>query len=246
MPDLIRAGLLVPAGNTTFEADFASVRPEGVTLHGHRIAARGEYAAECMEAMDDINSCVPEGCRMLARAGMHAIAYGFTTASFYRGVAYARGLVGQMAEASGARAFVPSLAVLEALEFLGARKISVCTPYPEWNNEVLAGFLAETEFEVLNLDGDPRLTDEAAAGGWMWHQDPTGAARFVGDHCHPDADVVLCPCTSWRVFEVVDEIERSCGRPVVTANQATIWQVFRDLRIPLALSDRGELFRRAL
>jgi maleate isomerase len=197
-----------------------------------------------MEAMDDINSGVPDGCRLLARAGVQAIAYGFTTASFYRGVDYARELVGRMAGASGVRAFVPSLAVLEALRFLGARRISICTPYPEWNNAVLAGFLAETEFEVLNLDGDPRSTEEAAAGGWMWHQEPADAARFVGEHCHPDADVVLCPCTSWRVFEVADEIERSCGRPVVTANQATIWQVCRDLDIPLALSDRGELFCR--
>jgi maleate isomerase len=245
MVDSVRVGLLVPAGNTTFEADFASVCPRGVTLHGHRIAPRGDYPAECAEAMDDINSFVPDGCRMLARAGVQAIAYGFTTASFYRGAEYARELVGRMAEAAGAHAFVPSLAVLEAMRFLGARKVSVCTPYPEWNNAVLREFLAGTEFEVLNLDGDPRPTEEAAKG-WMWHQEPVDAGRFVVEHCHPDADVVLCPCTSWRVFEVVDEIEWNCERPVVTANQATIWQVFRDLAMPLALTDRGELFRRTL
>lgn len=238
-----RVGLLVPAGNTTFEADFASVCPEGVTLHGRRIAPSGDYPAECTEAMDDINASVPDGCRMLACAGVQAIAYGFTTASFYRGPEYARGLVRSMAEASGVRAFVPSLAILEVLRFVGAERISVCTPYPEWNNAVLAKFLAETEFEVLNLDGDTRPTKDAT-GAPMWHQAPAVAARFVVEHCHPDADVVLCPCTAWRVFEVVCDIEAEIERPVVTANQATVWQVFRDLGILRTLIERGELLRR--
>ena len=70
MADNMRVGLLVPAGNTTFEADFEAVCPPEATLHGHRIAPRGEYTAECPEAMDDINELVPDGCRMLARAGV--------------------------------------------------------------------------------------------------------------------------------------------------------------------------------
>jgi len=50
----IRLGLLVPAGNTTFEPDFHSAFSSQVSIHSHRVIAQRSHAYESYESMDDI------------------------------------------------------------------------------------------------------------------------------------------------------------------------------------------------
>lgn len=226
----IRIGLLVPAGNITFEPDFASVVPPSVTLHSHRLSTKKIYHGENMEAMDDINSSLPEAAKMLSKAKVQIMAYGFTTATFYKSINFAKRLENIIMEASGMQAVVPSLALLDALSHLGVRRISIVTPYPSWNNEVLMKFMSATHYEILSLVGDNRPLEEASKN-YMWHQQPEEIIDYVVNNCHPHAESVLCPCTAWRIFEVVDKIEEQLGIPVVTANQATIWRVFRELHM---------------
>jgi len=235
-----RIGLLVPAGNTTFEPDFMSMLPKGVTLHAHRIYSQEQHPIESQASFDAVNAGLPEFTRVLARAEPSVIAYGITTGSFYRGPAYAAELKQVIEGNSNAKAVLPSLALLEALEILKARTVSIVTPYPEWNNVVLLRFMEQTPFQVLNLAGDDRPL-AVAQKSWLWHQEPAAIVEFARKHCHPEADVLLCPCTAWRSFEVVDEIERSVGKPVVTANQATIWKTFKLLGLPPKAARGGSL-----
>ena len=237
-----RIGLLVPAGNTTFEPDFYSVLPAGVTLHATRIYSREDHPYESEAKFDAVNAGVPESSQALARARPAVIAYGITSGSFYRGLAYADELQQTIATHGQAKAVVPSLAILEALRALGARSVSIVTPYPEWNNLVLRRFFEETSFRILNLMGDERPLEQAR-GNWLWDQPPAAIIEFVCKRCHPDADVLLCPCTAWRSFEVVDEIEAAVGKPVVTANQATVWKTFHLIGQPIAAGRGGTLFR---
>jgi maleate isomerase len=133
-----------------------------------------------------------------------------------------------IAEASGAKAVVPSLALLDALSHLRAKRISVVTPYPAWNNQVLRKFLGETHHEILSFVGDQRPVEEAAKH-YLWHQLPEEITEYVISNCHPEADCLLCPCTACRIFEVVKQIEGRLGIPVITANQATIWKVCKEI-----------------
>ncbi len=90
--------------------------------------------------------------------------------------------------------------------------------------------MKETDYEILSFVGDKRPLEEASKN-YMWHQPPEEIIDYVANNYHPDAECMLCPCTAWRTFEVVDKIEERLGIPVVTANQATIWKVFRELHI---------------
>jgi maleate isomerase len=224
----VRIGLLVPAANITFEPDFASAMPAGATLHTHRLDFQRPHKGENTETVDEMNAGLPQAARMLARARVQIMAYGFTAATFYRGIAHAKHLEQQITEASGAKAVVPSLAMLAALAHLGIKRISIVTPYPAWNNQVLKSFMAETDCEVLSFAGDERPLSEASKS-YLWHQPPEQSMPYVIKNRHPDAEAMFCPCTAWRIFEVVDRLEEALGIPVITANQATLWRVCRDL-----------------
>jgi len=50
-----RVGLLVPAGNRTFEPDFTSAFSSQISIHTHRVIAKRSHKYERSESMDDIN-----------------------------------------------------------------------------------------------------------------------------------------------------------------------------------------------
>ncbi len=233
-----RVGLMVPATNTTFEADYALVAPPGVTLHSHRLW--NPPGVEGHEGIDQTNEGVEEAARYLRRARVEIISYGFTTGSFYRGIDYNRDLSDRIANTAGVPAITPATAILEALRFLRAGKISVATPYPEWNNERLLRYLEAAGIQVLNLEGDPRPATVAIQAP-LWNQEPEEVLTFASRACRSDAEALLCPCTAWRSVEVADALEGRLGLPVVTANQATIWATLRGIGILAPIRGFGRL-----
>ena len=232
-----RIGVMVPSTNTTFEADFQLVAPRDVTIHGQRLWLTNDAAGEA--GMDRMNAEVESGARYLATAKVDVIAYGCTTGSFYRGPGWDKEMIGLMERAAGVPAVATSPSVVDALRFVGAKKISVATPYPEWNNQKLRAYLAAAGFEVLNVDGEPRAAKSGNQG--INDQDPARVVEFASRVCRPEADALLCSCTAWRSVEAAGELERRVQKPVVTSNQASIWAAFRALGLRPKISGFGRL-----
>ena len=234
-----RIGVMVPSTNTTFEADFQLVAPPEVTIHGQRLWLTNDAAGAA--GMDRMNAEIESGARYLATAKVDVVAYGCTTGSFYRGPGWDREMLEVIRRAAGVPAVATSPSVVEALRFFGARRLSVATPYPEWNNQRLRTYLAAQGFEVLNLEAEP----EAARAGnqGINDQDPARIVEFASRACRPEADALLCSCTAWRSVEAVEEIERRTGKPVVTSNQASIWMTLHRLGHHAAIAGFGRLLR---
>ena len=60
---------------------------------------------------------------------------------------------------------------------------------------------------------------------------------------HPDADALFFSCGAMRSVEIVDELERRLGKPVVVSNQAMIWDCLRLLGVSDRIDGFGRLFR---
>jgi maleate cis-trans isomerase len=235
-----RIGVMVPSTNTTCEADFNMVAPRGVTVHGQRLWMTNDANGD--DAYKRMNGEIESGARYLATAKVDVIAYGCTTGSFYRGPGWDREMLALISAEAGVPAVATTPSVVEALRALGARRLSVATPYPEWNNKRLRSYLEAQGFEVLNVDGEP----EAAAAGnqGINDQSPQSVVEFAARVCRPEADALLCSCTAWRSVEAVDALERRTGKPVVTSNQATIWAALRVLGFTQPVRGYGRLLER--
>jgi maleate cis-trans isomerase len=232
-----RVGVMVPSTNTTFEADFQMVAPRNVTIHGQRLWLTNE--AQDAEGMNRMNAEVESGARYLATAKVDVVVYGCTTGSFYRGPGWDKEMIEVMERAAGVPAVATSPSVVEALRFFGARRISVATPYPEWNNRQLRAYLEALGFEILSLDGEPRAARSGNQG--INDRDPEEVVEFASKVCKPEADALLCSCTAWRSVEAVGEIERRIGKPVVTSNQSCIWKAFRAIGLTAPIKGYGKL-----
>lgn len=149
-----RVGVVVPSANSTVEPDFVLAAPKQVTVHANRIGWEAKNLNEDEAIVDRMNAGVTEAARNLAAARVEVIAYAFATGSFYRGLDYASQLVEQIESATGVPAVATSPAMVEALRALGARRLTVTSPYPEWNNQQLRAYLEAAGFRILNIAGE--------------------------------------------------------------------------------------------
>src|ERR671935_1571592 len=236
-----RIGVMVPSTNTTFEADFQLVAPKDVTVHGQRLWLTNDANGDA--AYQRMNAEIETGARYLATARVDVVAYGCTTGSFYKGPGWDRDMLALIEREAGVPAVATAPSVVAALRAFGARRVSVATPYPDWNNQRLRAYLEAEGFEVLNVDGEP----QAAASGnqGINDQSPESVVAFASRVCRPEADALLCSCTAWRSVEAVDALERRTGKPVVTSNQATIWMALGAIGVAEPVRGFGRLFERA-
>ena len=82
----------------------------------------------------------------------------------------------------------------------------------------------------------------AASRWWRWaatgssprprsaRSTPEQVVAMVAAADHPDAEAVLVPDTAMHTLAIVDELEAAVGKPVLTANQVTVWKGLRAAR----------------
>src|SRR5262249_56621808 len=100
--------------------------------------------------------------------------------------------------------------------------IVLVTPYSAATTEHEAEFLRAGGYDVLSAQGFALDGSDAycAAPPSFWRDRVLAAQRA-------DADAYLVSCANISVFGVVEQLERRLGRPVVTSNQAVIWDTLR-------------------
>jgi maleate isomerase len=234
-----RIGLLVPSGNSTAEPDFHMTVPAGVSVHSHRLWLEAD--ATKASSMDRMNSEIGEAGRYIAALHPDIICMAGTTNSFYQGRAGSDRMEEDMSRAAGVPAVASSPSVAQALRYFKAHRISVATPYAQWNNDRLREYFTAAGFDVLNVQGDPRVADGNSQH--MNDQDPAEIVEFAVSICRDQAEAIFCSCSGWRAMEAAAEIEALTGRPVVTTNQATIWRTLRRIDAAQARPGFGRLLQ---
>ena len=59
---------------------------------------------------------------------------------------------------------------------------------------------------------------------------------------HPDGEAVLVPDTAMHTLAIIDDLEAAIGKPILTANQVTVWKGLQLLGPVPQLTGVGALF----
>jgi len=180
-----------------------------------------------------------EGARQLDPAMVDAVMWACTSGSFVFGWNGAHEQVDDIRRAIGVPASSTSLAFVEALRAIGARRVAVAATYPADVAQRFADFLAVDGVEVLSVASEDILT--AVEVGTI---DRERAVRFVSAADHDDAEVVLVPDTALHTAAWLTDFEDAVGKPVLTANQVTFWEALRLARQQARADRLGRLFAR--
>ena len=201
--------------------------------------------AHRVDALMDIGSddVLAAGVRQLAEAAAlpcDAVIWACTSGSFVFGWDGAAAQVRAMGQLAGVPASSTSFAFADAAARLGVRRVAVAATYPQDVAERFVSFLATAGIGVVQLSTLGIVT--AAEVGALGRDQVLEVAR-AGDH--PDAEALLLPDTALHTVAWCDDLEQLLGKPVLTANQVSIWQGLRLAGDRTARSGLGQLFRTA-
>jgi maleate isomerase len=230
-----RLGVVYPADGT-LDQEFWQLVPPGVTVHVTRVEVPPEdvdlkLVTDLAESED-----IEIAAKHLTIIQPDAIAYACTSASFVRGVGYDLEIISRMEEATGVPATTTSTAAVKALKAVGVKRVAVAAPYVDEINRRLGEFLEGSGFEVVALKGL-----QAKRGIYMIGSE--ASYRLAKEVDNPQADGVFISCTALKTLEVLEALEQDLGKPVVTANQATMWESLRLAGVHPHVDGMGQLYR---
>ncbi|MEV6321721.1 Asp/Glu/hydantoin racemase [Nocardia sp. NPDC051787] len=154
------------------------------------------------------------------------VAYLCTSGSFIKGLAYEKSLRETICRAGAQDAVTTSGALLEAIRHLRLTRISVLTPYDEILTHKLHEFLAEAGCAVAR-------SDHLGLGGGIWKVSYRTIAERIAGADDPTAQAVFVSCTNLPTYDVIEPLEQALGKPVLTANQLTMWACLGRMKLPM-------------
>jgi maleate cis-trans isomerase len=98
-------------------------------------------------------------------------------------------------------------------------------------------FLGDADIEVVSLSYKGIVT--AAEVGTLGRDE---VLSFVAANDHPDAEAVLVPDTALHTVAWLTDLEDLLGKPVLTANQVSVWEGLRLVGATESRTGLGALF----
>ncbi|GAA1856878.1 hypothetical protein GCM10009836_41430 [Pseudonocardia ailaonensis] len=194
--------------------------PEDAALHVTRTpAVPAPVTADMARAISEAGA-VRRATRDVLEPGPGVVAYACTSGSFVDGAAGEAALTRVIREAGAPAALTTSGALVEGMRAVGATRVAVVTPYVDDLTRLLEEFLSAHGIETVHSVGLGLLGRIWEVGG-----DEVVAAVRAADR--PDADAVFVSCTNLATYDVIASLERELGKPVLTANQVTMWAALR-------------------
>jgi maleate isomerase len=236
-----KIGLLITAVNTTLEADFHKLVPPDVSVHTTRMCATPlTSSVGAIEQLSEATDVIQRRARDLVVAGVGVILYGCTSGSFVKGLAGDKALQEAMTKSSGIPFVTTTSACVDAIRVLGLKSLAIATPYRHDINERLAAYLEAAGIMVVNIGGVEELDVAAHAC-----HEPDEIFHMAFEADRPTADGLFISCTQLRGLDAAQPLEDRLGKPVVTANQASLWKSLALIGIPDRIAGYGRLLEMA-
>ncbi|MFK4690078.1 maleate cis-trans isomerase family protein [Streptomyces pristinaespiralis] len=162
------------------------------------------------------------GMEALRLEGAESVVWACTSGSFVLGWEGAHEQVRELAKAAGMPASSTSFGFVNAVRHLGMPRVAIAATYPADVTEYFAAFLEKSGAVVVSGRDAGILTAEEV-GTWGREQ----VLELARSADHPDADVVLMPDTALHTVAHLADLEEALGKPVLTANQVTVWEGLR-------------------
>lgn len=231
-------GILYPGHSAEDDFGALEARLQAAIRLPVAITSVGEDAHR-VDALLDLGRTerLADGVARLGAARPDSMMWACTSGSFVFGCDGARRQADDVATASGVPASSTSIAFVDALRYLGIHRVAVAASYPEDVAAHFVAFLAGGGVDVVSMGSHGIVT--AAEVGRLGQEHVLAMVRAAD---HPDAEAVLVPDTAMHTMGFIDQLENAVGKPVLTANQVTVWKGLQLIGPVSPLPGLGRLF----
>jgi len=250
-----RVGMFIVGNEAVPEAEWWAMAPKGVSVHAARVTARAPWARwNADKSAVVLEDDLARGAKQFAAMKLSVITIGHSSSSMMGGAGWDEATVAALKPVVGEGPFVTTngLDTLAALRALHVRRPFLVLP-PWYNDETVAAgvrYYAETGLAPAGhhrYDPGRKWCDlspnELVPQGAGFAQEVEPLYTQIRERCPADADGVLIAGTGFRCVAILDALEQDLGRPVVSANQASLWHCLRTTGVRPPVEGYGSLLR---
>ncbi|MGO4188613.1 maleate cis-trans isomerase family protein [Pseudarthrobacter sp. TAF60_1] len=229
-----RIGFVLLAMEQTIESDMFRLAPPGVGVHFARAPMANRVSVETLLAME--SGIGDAAATILPDVTLDVACYACTSGSVVIGEDNVFAQLRRGAPDAKPTSLITG--VINALRAINAKRITIATPYLDEVNVIEREYLEERGFEVLNIEGLNIENDEDMA-----RVTPEYLADFAASVDQADSDAVFISCGALRSVEIIDALEARLNKPVITSNQAMMWDCLRTAGVTDSVEGYGTLLR---
>ncbi|MCI5073463.1 arylmalonate decarboxylase [Oricola sp.] len=227
-----KIGYVLLATEQTIQDDVFALRPDGVGVHFARAAIPDSITRETLARQAGL--LADSAATLLPDGSLDVVCYACTSGSLVIGEERVIAELNRGAPKAHATTLITG--VIRGLRAVGATRIAVATPYLDEVNALEKTYLERAGFEVLDIQGLNLEKDSD-----MVRVAPDFIEDFALSLEHARADAIFISCGALRALDVVARIEAKAGKPVITSNQAMIWDTLRLAGIEDRFEGHGRL-----
>lgn len=235
-----RARIGIVGGGGAAEGDFPRLVPEGVMLYFQKFPMHTPHGrVTCVDDLKQPVQVFADAAAELMRFRPASMTLCGTGLSFCGGFGYDQMIIAKMKERNGnIPTTTSSTSVLDALKKMGIKKVSLAMPYLEDVALTAVKFFADNGLQInkykwLGLPTAQKRMDDVSKEE-IYH-----LAREVDD---PDSEAVIISCVNLNAIDLIEPLEADLMKPVVTSNQATMWNCLRMAGVNQKMQGFGRLF----
>ena len=209
-----RIGFIIPSSNRMIEPQMQRFMPGGVVPHFSRIGMTNRHKAPLEELLPRIT----HAAELLADSKCDVTVLQCTGTSMSGGVDMDKRVVAEIAKVTGRPALSTASALNAAFAALGAQRLVFISETKQADHDKKLAYLREAGFDIV--------ADKAAslAGTDAYCTTPPAFWYDLAIALRRDsADAYFISCSNIQSIDVIEDLERDLGKPVVTSNQAAIW-----------------------
>lgn len=228
-----RLGVMLPSGNIVTEPEFELMKPTGVSYHYQRF----DFPGGGIAALEKVEPKILDASTLISHTQPSAIALSCTGASFIGGFGYDKALIQKMQARNGnIPTTTTSTAIVAAFQHLGIKRISMGAPYVEDVVNAEKKFLEDSSIKVVKMKW------LGVVGAFNLGVIPRETIyKLAKEVDTPDSEAVFLSCVGIPTIDIIEMLEHDLKKPVISSNQATMWQLLRMVQINEPIHGFGRL-----
>ena len=229
-----RIGLIALATDFMIEKDFINViKDKEIDFFVNRIECYNPLTKENLIKMSDKVTEVTNN--ILPNEDIDCVVYGCTSGT----IATGHDVIEKKVRAAKPKAELttPSTAAIKALKKLKVKKLAIFTPYSKTLNDEIVDFFRNEKFDVVS-----NSYLDIAADYDIGKVDQDFLFETLSKMEITDADVLFISCTALPVLDIIEKLEKKLNKPVLSSNQALIWDALEKIGKNNDIQGFGKLF----
>ena len=228
-----KVGLIALSTDQTIEGDFNNIcKNLPLEIFINRIHNENPLTKENLLKMEDDLESVTN--KILPNEKISTIAYGCTSGTIAIGENNVKEKI--LSAKPGCYVTTPVTSAMKAFQQMNIKKIALFTPYPDSVNKIIFNYFTKKNIEVssfasLNLNLDSEFANV----------DPNYILEISSKLETKNADALFISCTALPVLNILDKLEQTIKKPVLSSNQTLIWDTIRSIGYKSPIKGYGKL-----